>query len=137
MKIGLRKWILSGLKEFFLMTFDFKNGCKNEFQENNEKSCSWSRNRVSHKINFKAVWPRNGHAADVGVMLWRFFIFLNFGFEWKSILAVSSNFAKSIANRRSHSQIARRQVFCSSTKINLVKHLLFTILNHCSTLTHC
>ena len=23
--------------------------------------------RVSHKIDFKAVWPRNGHADSVGV----------------------------------------------------------------------
>ena len=25
--------------------------------------------RVSHKIDFKAVWPRNGHAASLGVRL--------------------------------------------------------------------
>ena len=31
------------------------------------KSCSWSRNRVCLKIDFKAIWPRNGHAASVGV----------------------------------------------------------------------
>ena len=52
--------------EYFSMIFHFKNGCKNEFKYNNEKSCSWSR-RVSHKIDFKAVWLRNGHAASVGV----------------------------------------------------------------------
>ena len=49
------------------MNFDFKNGCKNEFYDNNEKSCTWSRKRVSYKIDFKAVWLRNGHAANVGV----------------------------------------------------------------------
>ena len=38
--------------------------CKNEFKDNNEKLCSWTKNRVSHKIDFKAVWPRNGHAAS-------------------------------------------------------------------------
>ena len=27
----------------------------------------WSRNRVSYKIDFKAVWPSNGHADSVGV----------------------------------------------------------------------
>ena len=32
-----------GAKEFFHMIFDFKNGCKNEFNDNNEKSCSCSR----------------------------------------------------------------------------------------------
>ena len=28
-----------GVKNFFV-NFDFKNGCKTEFQDNNEKSCS-------------------------------------------------------------------------------------------------
>ena len=55
------------VEEFFFMNFNFKNRCKNEFKDNNEKSCSWSRNRVSHKIDFKAQWPRNGHADSVGV----------------------------------------------------------------------
>ena len=27
-------------KEIFYMIFDFKNGCKNEFNDKNEKSCS-------------------------------------------------------------------------------------------------
>ena len=49
------------------MKFDLKNGFKNEFQDNNEKSCSLYRNRVSHRIDFRAVWPRNGHADSVGV----------------------------------------------------------------------
>ena len=25
---------------FFFVNFDFKNGCKNDFKDNNEKSCS-------------------------------------------------------------------------------------------------
>ena len=53
------------------MNFDSENSCKNEFKDNNEKSCSWSRNRVSHKMEFKAVWPRNGHADSVGVNWFR------------------------------------------------------------------
>ena len=28
------------VKEFFRLNFDFKNGCKNEFKDNNEKSCT-------------------------------------------------------------------------------------------------
>ena len=28
------------IKEYFFVNFDFKNGCKNEFEDNNEKSCS-------------------------------------------------------------------------------------------------
>ena len=51
----------------FFHYFDYKNGCKNEFKDNNEKSWSWSRNSVSHKIDFKAVRPRNGHADSVRV----------------------------------------------------------------------
>ena len=54
-------------KEFFYMIFDFKNGCKNEFKDDNEKSCSWSRNRVSDKIDFKVQWLRNSHADSMGV----------------------------------------------------------------------
>ena len=52
-KIGLRKWNFFGV-----MNFDLKNDFKNEFKDNNEKSCSWYRNRVSQKIDFKAIWPR-------------------------------------------------------------------------------
>ena len=54
-------------QEIFFMNFDLKNECKNELKDNNEKSCRWSRNKVSHKIDFKAQWPRNGHADSVGV----------------------------------------------------------------------
>ena len=67
MKIGLCKWNFFCVNWFFFINFDFKNECKNEFRDNNEKSCSWSRNNVSHKIDFKAVCPRNGHAANLGV----------------------------------------------------------------------
>ena len=56
-----------GAKEFFYINFDFKNGCKNDFKDNNKKSCRSSRNRVSQKIDFKAQWLRNGHADSVGV----------------------------------------------------------------------
>ena len=48
------------------MNLDFKNGCETEFKDYNEKSCNLSRKRISHKIDFKVVWPRNGHAASVG-----------------------------------------------------------------------
>ena len=57
------------VKEFscIFMNFDFTNVCKNEFKGNNEKSCRWSRNKVSHKIDFKAQGPRNGNADSVGI----------------------------------------------------------------------
>ena len=29
------------VKDIFILNFDFKNGCKNEFQHYNEKFCSW------------------------------------------------------------------------------------------------
>ena len=69
MKIGLWKWNFFGVTELFFIIYDFKNGCKNEFKNNNEKSCSWSRYRVSHKIDFKAVLTRNRHVASVGDFL--------------------------------------------------------------------
>ena len=40
------------------MNFDFQKCVKNEFCDNYEKSCSLSRNRVSHKIGLKPC----GHA---------------------------------------------------------------------------
>ena len=52
-----------GVKEFFHMIFDSKN----EFKDNNEKLCSWSRNSVSRKIDFKVQWLLNSHADSVGV----------------------------------------------------------------------
>ena len=52
----------------FFTNFDFKNLYENVFKDKNEK-CSLSRNRVSHKIDFIDIWPRNGHATSVGVKL--------------------------------------------------------------------
>ena len=54
------------------MNLDFKNGCKNNFNDNNEKRCSLSRNRVCHKNDLKAVWPRNGQAASMGIKVHSF-----------------------------------------------------------------
>ena len=56
MKSGLQNWVFSGVKEVFLINFDFKNWCKNEFNDKNEKSFSLSRNGVSQeaKIIFRA-----------------------------------------------------------------------------------
>ena len=45
-----------GCQEFFFVNFDFKNGCKNEFEDNNEKSCGRFENRVPLKIDFRADW---------------------------------------------------------------------------------
>ena len=46
-----------GVKEFFIITSDFKNGCKNEFKHNNEKSADL-------EIGFlrKSVWKPNSRA---------------------------------------------------------------------------
>ena len=56
------------------MNFDLKKIYKNEFKDNNEKSCSWSRKTVSQKIDLKAVWPRNGDADSVGVSIIIFYL---------------------------------------------------------------
>ena len=69
MTIGIEKTNCFGVKKFSFMNFDLKNGRRNEFKDNNEKSCGWSRNRVPHKIDYKAVWPRNGHADSVRVKI--------------------------------------------------------------------
>ena len=70
MKIDLRNEFFFGVKEFFPMNFDFKNRYKNEFKDDSEKSCRLSWNRVSHKIDYKVVWPLNGHADSLGVSDW-------------------------------------------------------------------
>ena len=41
--------------EFFSRNFDFKNGCKNDCENKNEKICSLCTNRVYQKINFQDV----------------------------------------------------------------------------------
>ena len=79
MRIWLQKWFFC-CEGIFYMNFDFKNGCKNEYKDNNEKSCSWSRNTVSHKIDFKAQWLRNGHSDSVGVNKLKF-LFLMFNIQ--------------------------------------------------------
>ena len=98
MKIGLQKWNFFGVEEFFRMNFYFKNWCKNEFNDNNEKSWSLSRNRVSHKIDFTGVWPLNGHAASVGVNLiiidWIFWVLI-FSFDI-NILNKNDDFASKL-----------------------------------------
>ena len=40
----------------FSVNFDFKNGCKNKFEDNNEKSSGRFKNRVPPKIDFRAEW---------------------------------------------------------------------------------
>ena len=45
-----------GVKDFFFVNFDFNNVCKNEFEDNNEKSCSRFENRVPLKSDFRAEW---------------------------------------------------------------------------------
>ena len=45
-----------GVKEFFFVNFDFKNGSKNEFEDNYEKSSSRFKNGVPLKIDYRADW---------------------------------------------------------------------------------
>ena len=53
--------IYENRQKFFSVNFDFRNGCKNEFQDNNEKSSNWIKNRVSTKIDFRAIWTNESH----------------------------------------------------------------------------
>ena len=50
---------------FFFINFDSKNEFKSEYNDKNEKIFSWSRNRISQKIDLKAVGPRNSHTDSV------------------------------------------------------------------------
>ena len=119
-------WNFFGVKEFFFMNFDFKNRCKNEFKDNNEKSCSWSRNRVSHKIDFKALWPRNGKADSVGVKSFlknKFFHCVNFFLnclEDTLYIFISDNGLKRliILDQSSISKILTPEVTCFAVWMN-------------------
>ena len=42
--------------KIFFRNFDFKNGFKNKFENENEKIYTWSRNRVSNKSDFEGIW---------------------------------------------------------------------------------
>ena len=55
-KIGLRKWKKFSAKKFFFENFDFKNGCKNEFADNNENHAADSKIWSPLKIDFRADW---------------------------------------------------------------------------------
>ena len=59
--------IFFAFEEFTSGNFDFQNGWRNEFKDNNEKSGNRCRKRGSHQIDFEAVGPRNGHADSMGV----------------------------------------------------------------------
>ena len=48
-------------EEIFFVYFDFKNGCENEFEDNNKKSCSRFENRVPLKIDFRAYESHESH----------------------------------------------------------------------------
>ena len=61
MKIGLRKWNYFGVNEFFSVNFDFENKCKNEFQDNNEKSAADSKVESLQKIDFRADGTQESH----------------------------------------------------------------------------
>ena len=57
---------LSGLDivsavEIFFVYLNFKNECKNEFQDNRKKWCSWFKNRVLPKIDFRADGTHESH----------------------------------------------------------------------------
>ena len=59
-KFIIRNWNYFGVKKIFFGNFDVKNGCQTEFKDDKGKSCSWSRNRLSLKIDLKALWPCSG-----------------------------------------------------------------------------
>ena len=45
----------------FFVNFDFKNECKNEFQDNNEKSCSGFKKSVRLNNDFRADWTHESN----------------------------------------------------------------------------
>ena len=83
------------------MIFYFQNGWKSEFNDKNEKSCSWSRNKVSRKIDYNVKWLRNSHADSVGVILngvcpythhFQEILFAMIWYNYREILKYQDNF---------------------------------------------
>ena len=60
------------------MNFEFEIGCIHEFKDNNEKSCSWCRKRVSHKIDL------DSHAG--GWSMWRPLALISIFWETVSLI---------------------------------------------------
>ena len=58
MKIGLRKCFFFRCQGIFYMNFDFKNGCENEFKDNNKN------NGADPEIGYltKSISKLNGYA---------------------------------------------------------------------------
>ena len=54
----------------FCRGFDSTNRCKNKFDGSNERIWSWSRNGLSHKINFKAVLTHESIATAWELKAW-------------------------------------------------------------------
>ena len=48
-------------QEIFFREFDFKNGCRNDFEDNNEKSCSPFKNKFPLKIDFRDDWTHESN----------------------------------------------------------------------------
>ena len=63
-----------GIKDFFV-NLNFKNGCKNEFEDYNEKSCSRFKNRVPLKIDFRGDWTHESNPTAWELMNGVFFKF--------------------------------------------------------------
>ena len=76
----------------FFVNLNFKDGCKNEFQDNNEKSCNWFKNRwdspdsLEVKI-FIRVFDGNVFKLEkinnIASMLWKLWLFI-YRKCWKS-----------------------------------------------------
>ena len=60
------------VKEFFFVNFDLKNGCKNEFEDNNEKSCSRIK-KGPLEIDFRADWTHE-FISTAWKLKWEIFI---------------------------------------------------------------
>ena len=96
------------------MNFDFKNGFKNEFKNNNEKSCGWSR------IDFKAQWLRHGHADSVRVKL-TIYILLD-DYQETRMLSISAQLSFRILSNKEKFILNEK----NNKKINLILRIDFT-----------
>ena len=59
-------------QEIFFVNFDFKNGCKNDFEDINVKSWSRFKNRVPLEIDFRADWT---HVSNPTARELRYYIY--------------------------------------------------------------
>ena len=90
MKIGLWKVTYFSDEKFFFRNFDYKNGCKNGFEDKILKLCSWFINRDLLKIDIKSVLTHESNTTAWELIDWFIFVSKNF---WSKFFSMKNKFS--------------------------------------------